>query len=341
MRNIHGPLAFTHGHFALRSRRPFVPAVIAIMMALTSLTIRAWGQAPAASSDAREKERTSLYREGLSLAEAGRWEEALPKFEAVVAIRSAPRALIALAAAQEKLGRLVGAKRTYTKARVDAQAAREADIAERAAAAQTAVEARLPHLVVRFYPTVTDAAILLDETPVPSTAEPLEIDPGEHRIAVSATGRQSFDLRFRVAESERKEMTIELKPVEPPTPEPAKPASVPALDRSSSGLRQPPWPVWALGGAGVAATAVGLIVRFNGQADYNDAAASCRDGHCVSPNTVERGNAARDRMLTGTLVAGVGVLAIAGAGAWWAVSATRFDASPTAGGFSVRVSGAF
>ena len=73
-----------------------------------------FAQSPASppSTDSREEERTALYREGVALAEAGKWHEALEKFQAVVAIRSAPAALIALATAQENSGKLAHAART-------------------------------------------------------------------------------------------------------------------------------------------------------------------------------------------------------------------------------------
>src|SRR5262245_16639371 len=91
-------------------------------LALVAPAHRARAQAPAGSSgDAVEGARTEMYREGVTLAEAGRWGEALEKFQRVVAIRSAPRALLALAAAEEHVGRLVSAKRTYGKARDDAR----------------------------------------------------------------------------------------------------------------------------------------------------------------------------------------------------------------------------
>src|SRR3954470_13906557 len=80
------------------------------------------------SATDREQERTVLYREGVALAEAGRWADALAKFERVVAIRSAPRALMALGTAKEKAGKWIRAKHTYETTLADAKAAAEADL---------------------------------------------------------------------------------------------------------------------------------------------------------------------------------------------------------------------
>src|SRR5262245_16871793 len=90
--------------------------------------------------EAIERERTGLYKEGVALAEAGRWGEALERFQHVVAIRSAPRALMALAAAEEHVGRLVSAKRTYGKARDDARAEKDDALTTKADAALVALE---------------------------------------------------------------------------------------------------------------------------------------------------------------------------------------------------------
>ena len=83
--------------FANSATLSFALGVIgsALPMVLLAGPARAENQG-AASPGAREQERTALYKEGVALAEAGRWAEALTKFEGVVAIRSAPRALIAL-----------------------------------------------------------------------------------------------------------------------------------------------------------------------------------------------------------------------------------------------------
>ena len=89
-------------------------------------------EGPAFPDRAKEQERTSLYREGVSLAEAGRWDEELKRFERVVAIRSAPPALVALATAQEKTDKLASAKRTFLRAEADARAAGDADLAQKA-----------------------------------------------------------------------------------------------------------------------------------------------------------------------------------------------------------------
>lgn len=204
---------------------------VALMLALVPAA-PAFGQSANATGP-REEERAALYREGLSLAESGRWEEALHKFEAVVAIRSAPRALLALATAQEKAGHLVDAKRSYGQVRADAQAAKEGDLVKKATAALAAIEPRLARVTIRLAAGSAGTEVWLDDAPRSMTAEPIEIDPGEHRLMARAPGMQTFEARFRISEGEPQELAVQLLPVEPPpAPEIAAPASAPEPDRT-------------------------------------------------------------------------------------------------------------
>src|SRR5262245_21357060 len=75
------------------------------------------------ANTAAEGRRTELYREGVTLGEQGDWAGAARKFREVVQIRSAPKALLALAVAEAKQGHLLEAKRINETALVDAQSA--------------------------------------------------------------------------------------------------------------------------------------------------------------------------------------------------------------------------
>jgi hypothetical protein len=301
----------------------------------------------------REKERTALYNEGLALAEAQRWQEAWVKFQGVVAIRSAPRALVAVATAEEKMGRLTGAKRTYQKALADARSTGENDMVEKTSSALAALEALIPRVVLRFGSGGTSAAVILDGVIVSVGPDGIEVDPGEHRIVVTAGGDQPFEQSFQISAGQRKEILVDVVPVGGARAGDKDETSLlRAPDRSGAPLLQPPLPVWILGGAGVIATTVGLVVFVKGKSDYDDASKGCSNGICKSMDAYTKGNAGRDRMIAGGIVAGVGVAAVAGAGIWWIVRATgspkasdsrafsvRANASPD--GCSVRLQGAF
>jgi hypothetical protein len=311
---------------------------------------RAQGRAPVA--DAREQERAALYKAGLALAQAGRWDQALAKFQEVVAIRSAAPALVALATAQEKLGKFASAKRSWVSARADAQAAGDEGLVRRAEAGLQEVEGRLARISIRLPGDAPGAQATIDGTPVQTPAQSIEVDPGEHLVTVAATGKQPFSQRLRVTEGQASELIAELKSTSPSDPAPTATATAPSRDdRAESPAKVPPTGALLLGGVAAAVTVIGVIVRVDGASAYDSAREGCNDAHCPSEDLAHRGNAARDRMLAGTLLAGAGLAGIAGAGLWWAFdrapSTTRspgalsIRAGASASAWSVRLAGKF
>jgi hypothetical protein len=304
---------------------------------------------------AKEEERTALYREGVSLAEAGRWDAALQKFEKVVAIRSAPAALIALATAQDKVGKLVRAKRTYLEARAQARALRDAALAEKAEKALTAIDGRIARVVVVLPSDSSEAEIGLDGSAASPDPTGIEVDPGEHVVSVNASGRPSFQERVLLTAGERKEVVVQFG--HGPSAETPAAASMPAFATATgdSVRTGPPIGSWVLGGAGIAASVAGLVIHLNGQARYDDATSLCQNGKCSTVGEVEAGNAERDRVLAGSIIAGAGLALVAGAGLWWALTPSaaqsegaqagrrQISASPTplVGGAAMIVRGNF
>src|SRR5262249_9209921 len=150
--------------------------------------------APASAVDDHEQERTALYREGVAFAEAGRWADALKKFQAVVAIRSAPAALVAMGTAQEKLGLLASARRTYSRAHDEARAIGDQALAEKAAGKYAAIQLRVPRIGIHLAgKSASEANVTVDgDRAEPSASGDVEVDPGEHRVAVTAAGERSI-----------------------------------------------------------------------------------------------------------------------------------------------------
>lgn len=317
-------------------------AIFAIVLrATTSLA-----QDPSAASGPRETERTNLYKEGVALADAGKWEGALEKFRAVVAIRSAPAALIALGTAQENTGKLAHAVRTYEAAEQGARAANDEALADRAHQASAALRSRIARLIVRIPPGEPAATVTVDGETVEAAAAGIAVDPGKHRVVAAAAGRKPFEREIEVRAGGQAEVAVvfESQPA-PATAAPATPAAAiapvapgEATERSVPSGRPLPVGPLVLGGVGVAATVVGIVVRLGGNADYDEASKECVDSRCDSQTAVDNGNAARGRMLTGTIVAGVGVAALAGAGVWWALPAkTESQGARPKPTFAVRV----
>jgi tetratricopeptide (TPR) repeat protein len=314
---------------------------VGVCFAVGPIAGTARAEAPAPAVDDHEQERTALYRQGVALAEAGQWAEALKKFQAVVAIRSAPAALVAMATAQEKLGALATARRTYSRAHDDARAIGDQALAEKASAKFAALQSRVPRLAIRLSTmSLTAAVVTIDgDRVLPSADGDVEVDPGEHRVVVTTAGQLPYEQRAQVAEAERKELSVDFAPI--PPKESAAPSSGPPLG------------ALILGGAGIATAAIGAIVYANALSTYNAGkdAQSCRDPSCV--DKVNQGNDARATVLASSIVTLTGIAAIGGAGVWWlfsprahdssqgTTSATHVSVGPTRGGYWVQLEGAF
>jgi hypothetical protein len=321
-----------------RTRLPRVWLSVAIELLGVLIFARealAQGAGPS-SMNLREQERAALYREGLALAESGNWQEALRKFEAVVEIRSAPRALIALATAEEKVGRWVRAKRTYERVLPDAQASGEGELARQATAAVAALEPRIPRVLIHPPPGLVGTTVTVDGAFAPVRPEGIEIDPGVHRIVVGSPERVPFEQTFRVLEGEKRDVFVQFASPEGVKP-PPQAALAPGADSAAPAMRGPPLPVWILGGAGVVATAIGLVVRADGRSNYDGASGSCVANRCPPGDAASRGNAAREQMLVGTIAAVAGGVAIGAAGIWWGASASGAAGASRSEGPSVRL----
>jgi hypothetical protein len=268
------------------------------------------GESAAATGDA-EARRSALYRDGVELANAGRWEEAAARFREVVAIRSAPPALFSLGQAEEHSGRYASAKRAYARARIQGMAAGALDVAEAADKALTAVEGHVGHVTVKISATYADAAATIDDAPV-TLEQPFDVDRGDHRVRVSATNRRPFTTTVRVAEGEQVVVAASLEAEPPPLP-----IAPPPAPRKSSGSLVGPV---VLGSVGVAAAVAGLVVRQLAQSSYDDASAACPNLQCRSATDVTEGNDARTRILIGTVTIAGGIAVAAGALTWWLVT---------------------
>ena len=274
---------------------------------------------PVSSSDS-DARRSALYRDGVTFADAGRWEEAVAKFREVVAIRSAPPALFTLGQAEEHVGHYVSAKRAYARAQVDAHAAGTHDVAEAAQKALTAVEAHIARLTIRPVPS-DGASATIDGAPAP-VEQPVEVDPGDHQVTVTAPSRPAYGSRVHLTDGERQEMSAVLGDA-------TNPVATPIIEASTT-RAFPVGPV-VVGGIGIVAGIIGIIVNRTGQSSFDAASAKCSAMRCASPSAVNEGNSARSQILAGDVVLGIGIAAVAGAATWWLVAPKKSASGPTVG----------
>jgi hypothetical protein len=258
-----------------------------------------------------EARRSALYREGIELAKAGRWTEAVERFREVVAARAAPPALYTLGQAEEHIGRLARAERHYETALAMARAAGAKDVADAAARALSAIEPRVPRVVVWAAGGIDHATAAIDGVAAP-IGQAVSVDAGDRVVVVSAPGRKPREWIVRIAEGQRLEVQAALEPTSAAAQTgPASPAVESSPQRAGHGA-VPIVPL-ALGAAGVAAVGAGLVLRLDGQSRYDVASARCVDRVCANTSDVDSGNAGRTQVIWGTIVLGAGAAALAAA----------------------------
>jgi hypothetical protein len=241
-----------------RIRFPSLLVVLALCWPLTSR---------AQVSDTERAAARELFHAGDELQRAGRFTEALDKFQRAQQVFHAPTNLLRIAECNAALGRLVESAEAYrevvrTPLPHDAPPAFQAAVAQ-ASAELAQVEPRVPRIVVQAQPAnVPNAQLEVDGQAVSGAliGEPLSLDPGPHKIGIRAPGYVSVEEQVSLSEHEAKTLTLSLKaapaasapapasasaPAPAPAPAPASasapaPAPAPGLPPAPPGPPPPP-----------------------------------------------------------------------------------------------------
>ncbi len=216
---------------------------LALLLAV-SIAVPAWPARGDSPTSATEAERTKIYEEGKKLSDQGEWALAAEKFRAVIKIRSAPKALLALAYCEEQQGHLVAAKATYGTALSASHAQKIPADAARAKTAIDQLEPRIARLTVRVVGEVPGASVKIDDADA-TAGEPLELDPGVHAIRVIASGRKTFSTTVTLKEGAREVVSAPLEPEGAAAP--SKDGGAPI--ETSSGARSAGWVLTIVGGS--------------------------------------------------------------------------------------------
>lgn len=298
------------------------PRFVVLLTALLVSVPLSPGPAIAQPSAADEDRRTRLFKEGKAAADAGQWVEAAEKFRKVVAIRSAPKALIALGVAEEHLNHLVAALAAYRQAREEAADKALADELKTANAALEAIKPRIPKL--RFGPgdALSGAEVEIDGFPAKLEDASIAVDPGDHAVLVTSP-KGTFRTTAKAREGESLSIEVSFDSgSSSPTATSTSTGDVPKGPGSG-----PPTGAIVLGVTGAVLLGVGGALYGVGTGQYADADKLCPGAACT-PDVLNSGNGARTQMIIGDAMMAAGGAAFAGAALWWIVSATSKKPSP-------------
>lgn len=279
-----------------------------IIVASVLVTGLAWADP---TTSAEEVRRTELYREGVMLGDRGDWSAAAARFREVVEIRSAPKALVALAVAEDKLGHLVEAKRLLMLASngTDDKAPTTQEVSRTASDLLARLTPRIPTIALKG--TMPPGTLSIDGNVV-NHREPVEVDPGEHALVFESTDGGRVTTTVTVAEGARSKVSFPM----PASAERSTKSDAVEQDSSRS-IAVPIGPV-LVAGAGVAIVGLGSLAWALGKGDESDAKSACGGGTTNCPRSVEStANAAETKIVAGNILVAVGAGAVVGGVLWW------------------------
>lgn len=154
----------------------------------------------------------ALFRAGREAMQRGDYADAVHRFAESQRVEPAPGTLLNLAVAEEKLGKLSAA---WEHARSAAEQLPSAD--DRARVARdlfTSLDRRVPRLVLRSKGLPAEAQVKLDGSELrgASFGLPIPVDPGIHRVTISAPGRLERILTIDATEASTSEGVLDVGP---------------------------------------------------------------------------------------------------------------------------------
>lgn len=171
-------------------RAPFALAAIACLLLVPSVA-RAEGSA----ADA-------LFREGRTLLDAKKYDEACPKLAESQRLEPGAGTLLALALCHEGQGKPATAAADLKKASELGRKNGRLDLANAADKRAAALASSVPHLVIHLPENEGESyGVRCDGEPIAKSdlGAPVAMDPGEHKIEVSAEGKKPRSYTVRIS----------------------------------------------------------------------------------------------------------------------------------------------
>jgi len=262
----------------------------------------------------------ALFAEAGKLVDAGQPARACPKYEESLRLFESVNTRYFLADCYERIGRTASAWALYLEvaAKASDDPAKEGKARERAAS----VAPKVSHLTVAA-DTKQTAGLEVKRDGAPlgpgqwGTAMP--VDPGPHVVEATAPGKKPWSAEIQVAPNGAKARLVvpalEAAPESAASATPvAAPEGAPQADASTGNGQRTLGLV--VGGTGVAAMGVGVVLAFMAKSKYDDAAPYCNGDRCVQEG-VDLRDSAVSRATVATVVFGVGLAATVGGGLLW------------------------
>jgi len=308
-----------------------------------------------AASAADSAAAQALFDQAKRLLKDGKAAEACPKLEESQRLDPGSGTLINLARCYEQTDRLASAWNKYLEAAAAAAASGNAQREKEARARAATLRPTLSELVIEVSPetkAVSGLEITRDGERVGPAqwGAPIPADAGEHRVAASAPGHESWQGVVVVKGPGGKFTAVvpTLAPAAanavPATNAPPPPAPPPSAESgpASSGLGPQRTVAIAAGGVGVVGVVIGSIFGLKSKSHHDEAAKYCDGNRCTDERGVTAGNAAYTAGTVSTvamIVGGVGLAA--GVTLWFTAPKGKATAALSVAPGSVQLEGSF
>jgi tetratricopeptide (TPR) repeat protein len=271
----------------MRLSRSVLPFALAALL---------WGPRPASAADP-VAQAEQLFQEARKLADAGRYSEACPKFQASQKMAPGAGTLLNLGNCYEKLGLWASAYQRFAEVESLSHKAGRADREKTAREHMQALEPKLARVTIQ---TKEDVQIVLDGEPLdPSlVGKSFPIDPGKHVIEAQKKDRQTYSTTINVKDAPGPIAAVLIPVLEAPraggeptivappdTTKPQEPAAAgKPVDQGPTKPSNPgrPYRIGGIVAIGLGAAAAGLGTYFGLQtySKWADAKLRCDRGLC-------------------------------------------------------------
>lgn len=306
--------------------------IAALAVAVVVVATGARAQAEPQRKNSADAE--ALFYKARALMHQGRYAEACPTLEASLRLDAGIGTRFNLADCNEHIGKTATAWAGFNEVAAAAKASHQAERESVAKKRAQALEPRLPKLVVDV-PEPAGLSITRDGVVVPPATYGVEVpvDPGIHRVAASAPGKQAWEVNVHSVQGKSARVTVpgELPALAAlaalaappaatsPEPEPVASGATTSVtyaptETTSSAFPAPvvenPLSVqrvagWALAGAGVIGAGVGIGFGLASIGDRNESRVHCvgdlcdADGVRMRDDAIRHGNVATVAVLAG------------------------------------------
>ncbi|MFO0662300.1 MAG: hypothetical protein U0174_00025 [Polyangiaceae bacterium] len=258
----------------------------------------------------------ALFDDGLKLMDAGRYQEACPKFVASNRLDPAGGTQMNVALCHEREGKIATAVLDYQAALTQATADKRKERESFAKGRLDALTPLVPKVVIRIRPEseARAATITLDGTPlVPEVlGTPLPLDPGPHQVEARLSNGETVKSAFSLKNGDARNITLGTGEILGGLAAPgvvsgenaSKEGSNTQAPTESARTKFGPYFGWAGAGALVASAVTGSFALGN----YISYKNNCADGrnYCKSQDGIDAASRTNTHAILSTIFLGVG-----------------------------------